>query len=175
MSSTGTTFEFDNGYLKQGVTLGTEHCYLKDGIWVRCDCGCEIMEFIMCDFDDPKGYDYQIRCFGGHVMSKEDTWHSCVQVKKENLEFFIQVLESRCPSCKVEDLENPNYFLQVVRDEDYGEVTITLYRRKKRRRDRYLWEIIIKQKDATTFAKRIKEMIKRDINDHKVEQGENNG
>lgn len=166
MSSTGT--KFDDGYLKQGVILGTEHCYLKDGIWVRCDCGHEIMELIMCDFEDPSGYDYQIRCMGGHSMSKEESWNSCIQTKEISLHPMINVLESHSESCEIVDMFNLSYFLRLVKDNEDNSYTIGLWHKRKRRKDKCLWEIIIRQQDANALAKKLKNMVKRDNNDHGV-------
>ena len=179
MSSTGTQSKssFDEGYIEHGLVLGTKHCYLRDGIWVRCECGSEIMECIQVDLDNPNGFEYQIRCFGGHGMDKTDMWNSCFVGDKTALSGIIEVLESHQPFWRAQVESDSNYWLYVTRstDENYPtEVSITLERLKRMRGYKFItkhkcvWEIILQGDTPKLLAKKLKEMIK---NEEKIFNG----
>ena len=160
MSSTGQ--QFDLGTMQEGRILQTGHCYLHDGIWLRCDCGAEIVEVMQADLDDPTGFEYQFRWFQEYVKEEDLERARCVCVYKDAVKEILPVLESHKMFVEVPDLYDKNVKLQLKRSRELGEeqevdmaIIVT-----EEGREFVSCEIILDRATPKLFARKLKAMIK---------------
>lgn len=159
----------NSGKQKIGQVIGVNRSYITDGIWIRCDCGVEMLE-ILQDYD--RKYipaEYQFRFFSpvggiGIKLNKKDIYWSCFVTHKNELNQIADFFNLTAFSEEQKEIhlyikdEQSNYSLHCARDEelDLGDIML------ENPKGKVIWDCVIKKDDFSFIANKMYEMIKRE-------------
>lgn len=151
-----------------GKTIGVNKVYIQDGVWIRCDCGAEMLEIVQVP-DDEAPTEYQFRFFcepGLRKLSRKEQYWSVFYCPAAVIELIIQYFEEEGK----DDLFNfdqkglrichpeSGYWLTCIKDRNCNLNDIMLQTKK----GKCIWDIVITDESLSELIISLKEMLKND-------------
>lgn len=139
--------------IKYGKILGiNDRYYLLDGIWLRCSCGCSVLEIIKVRWCDEEEPNFQIRCFNPAILKKHIK-NSCIVLNKVGIGMLLDILTCY-DVCKCVDAET-KCCLKAVVDDD-GDLNIALYTPDEKKE---IWAFLLDSNDVRYFGDELKRLL----------------
>lgn len=155
--------------MKIGKTIGVHHGYIQDGIWIRCDCGNEMLEILQIPANANKDniIEYQFRSFGPiggtwRTLTDNDIFWSCFVTHKVEIQRIVDFYSSanygkqdKEQLLELFDKES-GFKLQCVVDFPYND--IILYNTE----GAIIWDIVIDNRDVSELIRSLETMLNND-------------